>query len=168
MGERRLRVKLEDEVKTLLKEMAEEQSSRRKFEQQITAQKTSLTKLDREMTEEQDLRSRLEEQIAEQEKSIEELGRQIAAQHESMEYFGKEMVPETLRAELEEDIAALKTQLAEDAASRNLADSPSLQTHIGQNETQIAFFVVSKTDFGPVTVDTNIPFPIENVNIGGG
>lgn len=33
---------------------------------------------------------------------------------------------------------------------------------------QVAFFVHTESNCGPVTVDTNIPFPFENVNIGGG
>lgn len=72
------------------------------------------------------------------------------------------------RIRLEGEIYTLSKMFLETAdTNRNIIQT--LQAQIRQNTMgPVAFFVHSENNFGPVTVPTNIPFPVENVNIGGG
>lgn len=142
--------------------------------------------LDDKMAEERAIRSRLQDEISEQSSIITELKATVATlKHEMTEHTranskllkdvteGKIQIKQIARgtklnAKLEEEMVALKEHFAEGIAAKN-QDIEALKAHIVQYDTgPITFFVVSHDDFGPVTVNTKVPFPVENVNIGGG
>lgn len=77
----------------------------------------------------------------------------------------REMAEEKgLRLNLQEEITTLKEELIQ-AREKDICE----EHFIIENETSpIAFSVASHSGFGPVTMVTKVPFPVENVNIGGG
>lgn len=91
-----------------------------------------------------------------------------------------------LRGKLEKEMAGITSEMTEEKTLRVKLDGvqalekrtwsqeiAALRTQLSQQNEQhsterIAFSVHTQTNFGPVTVRTKIPFPFENVNIGGG
>lgn len=145
---KQLRSRLETEMTTegalrskLGRELAIETHSRIKLERAIAEDKTLRNGLEMDIIEEKSRKSRLEQEIARNEQ---------------------------LRDIFQDEFASLREQLTGNIASwdKNIAD---INEQIIDNDTEtVAFFVVSHDNFGPVTMLTSIPFPVEEINVGGG
>lgn len=104
-----------------------------------------LTDLENEMYEEKKLRCKLEDEMTAERR---EMDGKLAAEREIRD----------------QEITALTEA---NAATKDMIQT--INEHIARNVTeQIAFFVHTESNWGPVSVRTKIPFPFENVNIGGG
>lgn len=133
------------DLETLVAEMRVIQSEVKYLNQKLAEEEMLRGKLEADMAEKKKLRGKLQDEMAEEKKQ---------------------------RGTLEEELPTERnSRVQADAAltAVNKALIRTLNEYNAHNFTeQIAFFVHSVTSFGPVTVDTNIPFPVENVNIGGG
>lgn len=118
---------------------------------------------------------------------LESLIAEVKTLHTEMKSLHHELTEEkqlrvTLERGLKDEIAKLENEMStewnirkKEIAALTEADAANkemIRTLVERNaqnvSQQIAFIVHSEEQFGPVTVDTKIPFPIENVNVGGG
>lgn len=171
------------DVRMVIRELAEERHVRIRLEKDMTEETTFLNTFEKQLSEARNSRSKLEAEITRERILIHQLQKEIVEEERlTTELQGAVVEDKTSGTQLEQDVALerdsintldarlflFKNQLLDNVSVRD-TDIQALQQQLANYDKEpVVFFVVSHEHFGPVTMDTKIPFPVEKINIGGG